>query len=169
MSETQKEPTPEKSELEILKEDFEEKNKAIEELKNKYLRALADLDNFKKRAAIDRENFIRFANESIISEILPVLDGFDRAMQIFEKSSAEETVKGIALIKRQLLDILKKSGVREVESVGKIFDPNFHEAIMKKESEKPENTIIEEAQKGYILNGKLIRPAMVIVAAKNDL
>jgi molecular chaperone GrpE len=155
-----KELPPEKTETEFLKEQLAEQ-------KNRLLRALADFDNYKKRMAIEREQFIQFANEGIISEILPVIDGFARAMEAAEKINAgEEMIKGLALIKRQLEDVLKKHGVDEIEATGKPYDANLHEAILQKEHEGPEGIIIEEMQKGYSLHGRVIRPSMVIVSKK---
>ncbi len=142
-----------------------EKDKQIEDYKNKLLRALADFDNFKKRVAIEQDNFVQFANENLIKELLPALDNFERAFKTV-KSHKDEFIKGMALVKKQLEDGLKKFGVTEIESLGKPYDPNFHEAIIQKESDKPENTVIEEMQKGYTLNGRLIRPSMVIVSKK---
>ena len=151
---------PEKSETELLKEQ-------VEEYKNKFLRALADFDNYKKRTALEREQFVQFANESLISELLPVIDGFVRAMDAAEKVKAgEEMIKGLALIKKQLEDILKKHGVEEIEAQGKAYDANVHEAIMQKEQEGPEGVIIEEVQKGYTLHKRVIRPSMVIVSKR---
>lgn len=150
----------EKSELELAKE-------ALEDKQNKLLRALADFDNYKKRSALDREQFVQFANEGLISELLPILDGFGRAMDASKKSKVgEEMTKGLALIKRQLEDVLKKYGVVEIEALGKPYDPNLHEAILQKEHKGPENVIIEEMQKGYTLHGRVIRPSMVIVSKK---
>jgi len=155
-----KELPPEKPEADLLKEQ-------VEENKNKYLRALADLDNYKKRSALEKEQFVQFANENLISELLPVLDGYGRAMQAAEKSGAsEEMIKGLALIRKQLEDALKKHGIEEIEALGKPYDPNVHEAIMQKEDGGPEGIILEEAQKGYTLHGRVIRPSMVIVSKK---
>jgi molecular chaperone GrpE len=156
LEKTTKELPPEKSEIELLREQ-------VEEGKNKLLRALADFDNYKKRMVIEREQFVQYANEALISEILPILDGFGRAMQ---HKASEEMVKGIALIKRQCEDVLKKHGVIEIEALGKPYDPNLHEAILQKEHAGPEGVIIEEMQKGYTLHGRVIRPSMVIVSKK---
>lgn len=155
-----KELPPEKPEIELLKEQLEEQ-------KNKFLRALADFDNYKKRTAIEREQFVQFANEALISSLLPIIDGFGRAMDAAGKiTAAEEMIKGLALIKRQFEDVLKKHGVEEIEALGKPYDANIHEAILQKEHEGPEGIIIEEMQKGYTLHGRVIRPSMVIVSKK---
>lgn len=140
-----------------------------EEYKNKYLRALADLDNFKKRSAIDRDQFAQFANEGLVTELLPVVDGFSRAMDAAEKANAgEEMKKGLALIKKQLEDAMKKHGVEGIEALGKPYDPHVHEAILQKEDDGQEGMIIEEMQKGYTLHGRVIRPSMVIVSKNKE-
>jgi molecular chaperone GrpE len=158
LEETKKELPPEKSETDLLKEQ-------LEEGKNRLLRALADFDNYKKRVAIEREQFVQFANETLIGEILPIIDGFGRAMEAAGKIKAGgEMIKGLALIKRQLEDVLKKHGVAEIEALGKPYDVNLHEAILNKEHAGPEGVVIEEMQKGYALHGRVIRPSMVIVS-----
>jgi molecular chaperone GrpE len=154
IKEVQKELPPEKSEAELLKEQ-------IEEGKNKLLRALADFDNYKKRVVLEQDQFVKFANEGLIRELLPALDGLSKAIEI---SKDDNLTKGLALIKRQIMDALAHFGIEEIEAQGKPYDPNLHEAIMKKESSEPANTIIEEVQKGYILHGRVIRPSMVIVS-----
>ena len=160
LQEVQKELPPEKSEVELLQEQ-------LEETKNRLLRALADFDNYKKRAAIEREQFVQFANEALITEVLPILDGFGRAMDAAAKIKVgAEMTKGLALIKRQLQDVLKKHGVLEIEALGKPYDANLHEAILQKEDKGSEGVILEEMQKGYTLHGRVIRPSMVIVSKK---
>ena len=143
------------NELDVLKEEAAEG-------KNKLLRALADFDNFKKRAAQEREQFVQFANEALITELLPIIDGFARAME----HAPEKVTKGIALIKKQFEDVLKKYGIAEIETLGKTYDPNLHEAILQKDHDGPDGIIIEEMQKGYTLYKRVIRPAMVIVSKK---
>jgi molecular chaperone GrpE len=160
LQEVKKELPLEKSEVELLREQLEEQ-------KNKLLRTLADFDNYKKRVAFEKEQFVQFANESIITELLPIIDGLSRALEAAEKVKAqEELIKGIALVKKQFEDTLKKHGVAEIEALGKPYDPNLHEAILQKEHEGPEGIILEEMQKGYTLHGRVIRPSMVIVSKK---
>lgn len=152
--------TEERGELDLLKDE------ALES-KNRLLRALADFDNYKKRINLEREQFVQFANEGLITDLLPILDGFERAMSAVSQAKAgEEMVKGLALIKKQLEDVLRKFGVKEIEALGQHYDPNFHEAILQKAYDGPEGVIIEEMQKGYTLSNKVIRPAMVIVSKK---
>ncbi|OGC04687.1 nucleotide exchange factor GrpE [candidate division WOR-1 bacterium RIFOXYA12_FULL_43_27] len=165
----------EKKEINI--EELQKKSEHIEldETKNRLLRALADFENYKKRVQNEKEALAKFANETLILDMLPILDNFGRALAEAEKQGGpasplaqqgghEEIIKGLLLVEKQMEDALKKFGVCEVEAEGKMFDPHFHEAIQKIESDKPENTIIEVMQKGYTLNGRLIRPAMVIIS-----
>lgn len=136
----------------------------------RYLRAMADLDNQKKRAQRDREEYIRFANESLLREILPVLDNFDRAL-LAARGSAEshEVVLGVELIQRELLRVLEKFGVTPYSALGQPFDPERHEAVGRvSRADTPEMTVVEETRRGYLLNGRVLRPAMVVVAVPPD-
>lgn len=144
----------------------------LEEEKNRYVRLLADFSNYKKRAAAEREEILKFSNEAFVMALLPTLDNFDRALSAAQNHSSEaangleELVKGVALIKKQLEDSLERLGVKPIEAMGKPFDPHFHEAIMKRESDAPHDQIIEVVQKGYLFHNKVVRPAMVIVSGK---
>ena len=139
----------------------------LQETKNRLLRTLADFDNYKKRAAVEKAQFVQFANENLIQELLPILDGFSRASEAAQKVNAgEEMLKGLDLIKKQLQDVLKKHGVEEIDAAGKAYDPNFHQAMIQQEYDGPEGMILQEMLKGYTLRGRLIRPAMVIVSKK---
>ncbi|NQU18097.1 MAG: nucleotide exchange factor GrpE [Candidatus Saganbacteria bacterium] len=136
-----------------------------QEHQNTLLRTLADFENYKKRVQNEKESLVKFSNQMLICDLLPVLDNFERALVETEKQGGhEEIIKGLSLIKKQMEDIFTKFGVKKVEALGKPFDPHFHQAVQKVESDKPENQIVEEMQKGYILNGRLIRPAMVIIS-----
>jgi molecular chaperone GrpE len=167
ITEKHKELPPEQTEIESLKEQLAEKDKAIEEQKNKYLRALADLDNYKKRSNLEKDELVRYSNSLLAHELLPVIDGFSRAMDFAKKTNSDDLIKGIALIKKQVEDALNKFGVKQIESLGKPFDPNLHEAILMKESDKEPGIVLEEMQKGYTIHERLLRPAMVIVSKKN--
>ena len=160
-------------EIDALAARAEEKDARIEDQKNQILRLMADFDNFKKRAALEREEIICFSNEAMILGLLPILDNFDRAMKhVVSKDDAggdDEMMKGFALINRQLTDFLAKAGLGKIECVGAQFDPFLHEAILTKEDpDRPDGTVLEEMQKGYTLKDKVIRPAMVIVSKKGE-
>ena len=135
--------------------------------RNEYLRALADLDNYRKRKEEEFEQFKEYANEGLLIELLPVLDNFDRALSSTDDKEKDNFYKGVEIILRQLKEVLEKRGLKGYSSVNKEFDPKFHEALGYKETdEKPPNTIIEEVAKGYLLKDRVLRPAKVIVAKK---
>ncbi len=144
---------------------IQEKLKKCQELKEEYLdgwqRAKADLINARKDDERRNQDFLKLANAVLISDILPVLDSFNLALEAHKN---EEFSKGILLIKMQLEDALKKYGLEEIKSLGEKFNLQFHEIIQEMESEKEEGIITEEIQKGYLLNGKVLRPARVKIS-----
>ncbi len=155
---------------EKLKEALAAKEKEAVENHDRYLRAVADLENFKKRAARDKADILKYGKEDLIKDILPFLDSLDRALahaENTESSDVQSFKSGIALIQDQLLCCLKKHGVERIDSVGEDFDPNVHEALMQMDSaEHQDNQIVSEMEKGYLLNGRLIRPSRVCVCKK---
>lgn len=152
----------EESQLERLN-DLKKENEA---LNSKYLRLSADFQNFKKRVDKEKSDIYSYANEKLIGELLPVLDNFERAVSSAkDEGQGESILKGIELIQQQFLDTLFKNGVSEIPSVGETFDPNYHHAVLQEEHPDYEaNTVVEVFQKGYTLNGKVIRPSMVKVS-----
>jgi|SRR5437667_2178656 len=154
--------------------------KQIEELKTKaakadehwdrLLRATADLENFKKRAARERQDAIRFANASLFEKLIPALDNFDMALaaaQNAEGGSVESLKAGITMIHTQLKNALAEAGLEEIDAANQRFDPNLHEAVSQEESaETPEGQVVRQLRKGYKLRERLIRPASVVVARK---
>lgn len=134
------------------------------------LRTTADFENFKKRAARDREESIRSANEAIIKKLVVVLDNFDMALAAagqHKTGPAESLQAGVAMIHQQLRTVLQEAGLEEVDATGKPFDPNWHEAVSQQESaEVPEGQVLQQLRRGYKLRERLIRPASVIVARK---
>ncbi len=159
----------EQPETNPLSEQLAEKDRSIEELKNKYLRALADLDNYRKRANLEKDELAKYSNELLVKELLPAVDGFARALDFAKKTNSDDLIKGLALIKKQVKDALMKFGVREIGSVGKPYDANLHEAILMKEFEGEPGIVLEEIQKGYTMHDRLIRPAMVIVSKQKEM
>lgn len=142
-------------------------NEAKKEHEN-YLRLYADFENYKKRSAREIQDFRKFANESLIKELLPVVDNLERAIDS-SNSAGEEADKsitqGVDMTLKEILKILEKFQAKPVEAMGKPFDPNFHEAIGQEESEEYEdNIVVKEFQKGYLLHDRLIRPSMVMVS-----
>lgn len=150
-----------------LKEELARKEKEATDNYDKYLRAVADLDNYKKRAIREKADIIKYGKEDVIKDILPFVDSLDRALAHADNSDVQAFKEGIKLIQEQLLSCLKKHGVEKIDSVGLDFDPNFHEAMMQVESEEhAENKVVNEVQKGYLLNGRLLRPSKVCVCKK---
>jgi molecular chaperone GrpE len=134
---------------------------------DQFLRTKADLENYRKRAQREKEDLARFANENILREILPVVDNLERAMAhaAQEESGAGGLIQGVEMTLSQFQKVLEKFGVTPVSAVGEVFDPSRHEAMGQIEnSEVPPNTVAQELQRGYLLNERLLRPALVLVA-----
>ncbi|MCD7033041.1 nucleotide exchange factor GrpE [Metabacillus sp. GX 13764] len=137
-----------------------------EEAENRLLRIQADFENFKRRSRMDLEATKKYRAQGLITELLPAIDNFERALQM---EAADENVKsllqGMEMVQRQLITALKTEGVEEIEALGKPFDPHLHQAVMQAEdAEAPANTVVEVFQKGYMLKDRVIRPAMVKVS-----
>ncbi len=163
---------------EMTKQELLEKLKEVEQRSQEnydlYMRAYAEMENIKKRGAKEREDLAKFANESLIREILPVIDSLEKALiHAGDSTNPSGLAEGIEMTLKGLMGALEKAGLKTVEAMGKPFDPQFHEAI----SQQPDDTVppkhvIMEMQKGYVLNGRLMRPAIVVISqgngAKND-
>ncbi len=150
--------------------ELQTKANELDELKDTFLRKIADFENSKKRLNKEKEEFAKFANEKIISSFLPVLDNLDRALSHGSNSvTIESLASGVNLIKKQIVDILKDNGLNKIEALGKHFDPHFHEAVGKVETdEHPADMVIDEIQHGYLLKDKLLRPSWVRIAAPKE-
>lgn len=137
----------------------------LEEAENKVLRAQADFDNFRRRTRLDQEAAQKYRAQSLVSEIIPALDNFERALQIeADNDQTKSLLQGMNMVYNQLIQALQNEGVEAIKSVGEQFDPHIHQAVMQVEDESFEsNTVIEELQKGYKLKDRVIRPAMVKV------
>ena len=134
-----------------------------EALNTKYLRLMADFQNYKRRTEKEKNDIYAFANEKIVSELLNVIDNFERALDAGD--SGDSFVEGMNLIFKQLQGVLEKAGVVEIEALGQDFDPNFHHAVLTEDSAEYESgKVTAVLQKGYLLNNKVIRPTMVKVA-----
>lgn len=145
------------------KAEKNEKDPEEEALNTKYLRLMADFQNYKRRTEKEKSDIYAFANEKIVSELLNVIDNFERALDA--GNEGDSFVEGMNLIFKQLQGVLEKAGVVEIEALGREFDPNFHHAVMTEDSEEYESgKITAVLQKGYLLNNKVIRPSMVKVA-----
>ncbi len=151
-----------------MEDVIREKEKTAKENYDKYLRALADLENYKKRAVRDKQDAIKYGNETLIKDLLPLIDGMDRALECAEKSDDFESFReGLKMLQDQLCSCLQKHGVETIDASGQAFDPNIHEALMQVESAEHEaNQVVTQLEKGFLLNGRLIRPAKVCVCKK---
>ncbi len=151
-------------EFEALKKKADESMECFDRL----LRLQAEFDNYKKRLEKDKMEFVKFANEEIIIEVLNILDDFERAVKAGKsKHDFDILYKGVEMIWKDMKEFLKKKGVREIDAQGKPFNPHEHEAMMQEERDDyPEDHITEEFQKGYMLNDRIIRPAKVKVSKR---
>lgn len=154
------------ADIKRLAESLEQKAKEAEANQNKFLRACADLENYKKRADKEKSELINFSNEKLIKELIPVADNLERAIDHIEDESDLAAIKdGIKLVRDSLLAVLKKFGVEAASAIGEKFDPTRHEAVSQEEASECEHgTVIREFHKCYYLNGRLIRPAMVVIS-----
>ena len=148
-------------------EELKEARRLAQEFNDKYLRAHAELDNARKRLAKEKEEYVRFANEELLGELLSAIDNFDRALGHMNGTQKIESVlEGIKMIQKQFHAFLDRNGVKKIDVTGKRFDPSLCEAIEHVDSDGGEDTVIEEVQPGYQLNGRLLRPAIVKVGKK---
>ena len=160
--------------LENNSEDNPENNleKKIEELNDKLLRSLAENQNLRKIHEKEREDLIKYSSSSFAREILNLADNLERAFVLFKDNPKfksdefKDTMLGIELIEKELVNSFDKNGIKSFESVGKKFDPNFHQALNEVESEQEDGMVINEIQKGYMLNDRLLRPALVSISKK---
>jgi molecular chaperone GrpE len=131
---------------------------------DRLLRLAADFENYKKRAARERAEYVALANERLIGELLPILDDLERALSAAEQHQEAQLEEGVRLVHRSLAGLLERHGVRPIETEGK-FDPHVHEALLSQPSEAEEGSVIDVVQKGYRLGDRVVRPARVVVAA----
>ena len=162
-TEEQAEVSAEKTELEKLSEELETLQKAKDELYDKYLRTLAEYDNFRKRSQREKDAIYGDATVDAVKKLLPVLDNFERALNYECKD--EEFKKGISLIQNTLVEVFENLGVKEIPAIDQQFDPNLHEAVMHIDNPAYEENIVTDVyRKGYMIGDKVIRHTMVVVA-----
>lgn len=172
-TQTEENESTESNEDEVLNAEIVEESsegtdlqKEIEALKASELRIRADFDNFRRRTNEENAKRVKFASQSVIEKLIPLIDNFERALQVNATSEdAKQIQSGVDMIHRQLLDVLNAEQVEVIEAVGQPFDPNFHQAVMQEPSDEFESGIVTmELQKGYTMHGRVIRPSMVKVA-----
>ncbi len=156
--------------IEELQTALAEKEKQIEELKERLLYQQAEFENFKKLKAREKQEVLKFGNETLIKELLPVIDNLERAIEHAGKTEeAKSIAEGVALTLSGFLKVLEKFDVTRVNAQGQKFDPNLHEAVYQEEREDVEpGAVVGEFQKGYVMDGRLLRPSMVSVAKKPE-
>ena len=133
-------------------------------LEDQLKRVAADFDNYKKRAARERAEYIALANERLVKELLPILDDLERALAAAEEHQEAQLEEGVRLVHRALAGLLERHGVQAIETEGK-FDPHVHEALLSQPSEAEEGSVVDVVQKGYRLGDRVVRPARVVIAA----
>jgi molecular chaperone GrpE len=148
---------------------IERLQRQLHEANDQRVRALAEFENSRKRLNREKEEFVRYAAETVVRQLLPIIDSLDQALVAVDKQAdTHAVVKGVHLIYRQLLGLLEKEGVERIPTIGEPFDPHQHEAVAQVEASDgtPEDTVVEEVQVGYTMHGRVIRPAIVKVAKK---
>ena len=157
---------PETADKDALLQKYREIEDQLAAAQERELRIAADADNFKKRIQREKEDQVRYANEAMIRDLLPVIDNLERALDHSQGASDQDGLtEGLNMTLKGFLDSLARFGCTPVEAMGSVFDPNFHEAVSQEEASDCEaNTVIRELQKGYMLKERLIRPAMVVVS-----
>lgn len=156
------------TDIEKLQKQLDESEKLVSSYKDQLLRLAAEFENFKKRVEQDKIEFIKFSNEKIIKELLPILDDFSRALANGKATpDFDAFYRGVDLIYQKLLKLLESKGVKPIESVGKEFDVTYHDVLMQvPRSDVKPHTIIEEVERGYMLHDRVIKHAKVIVAGE---
>jgi molecular chaperone GrpE len=145
-------------------EHVEQEEQVEQEVDDRLLRLAADFENYKKRAARERQEYVAFANERLLKELLPILDDLERALNAAEQHEEAQLDEGVRLVHRSLASLLERQGVKEIATEGK-FDPHVHEALLAQPSEEAEHgDVLDVIQKGYTLGDRVVRPARVIVA-----
>jgi molecular chaperone GrpE len=155
--------TDEKVQHEVEQVEESGEDERLAALEDQLLRVAADFENYKKRAAREREEYVTFANERLIKELLPVLDDLERALQAASEHEEAKLEEGVQLVYRALAALLERNGVKEIETDGK-FDPHVHEALLSQPSDAEQGSVVDVLQKGYTLGDRVVRPARVIIA-----
>ncbi|MCB8889141.1 nucleotide exchange factor GrpE [Vreelandella malpeensis] len=154
-------------EADVLAAQVEELEQSLAEAKDQALRAAAEAQNVRRRAEAEADKARKFALEKFVKELLPVVDGLEKALESMQEDASEAHREGVSMTLKMQLDVLQKFGVESVEPHGEPFDPQVHEAMaMVPNPDLEPNTVMDVMQKGYLLNGRLVRPAMVVVSQK---
>jgi molecular chaperone GrpE len=156
--------------VEALKQHVDQLREEVETYKDRWMRSSAEFENYKKRLTREKEDWIKYGNENLLKAILPIIDNLERALAHAEaQDNCESLQEGIQMIHRQFLTVLDRFGVQRIEALHQPFDPSLHEAMMQVGSDEHEpNTIVQELEKGYLLQDRLLRPTKVAVSKKTE-
>ncbi|MCD6360065.1 MAG: nucleotide exchange factor GrpE [Armatimonadetes bacterium] len=150
---------------EQLREEVERLRAEVDELRDKHLRAVAELQNFKRRSTREQAQRLQYANQELLSQIIPIMDNLQRALEHQEHAGSDDFARGVELVVQQFHEMLRSFGVEPVKAEGELFDPQVHEAVAQVETDQvPEGTILEVDTPGYCLHDRCLRPAKVVVA-----
>jgi molecular chaperone GrpE len=150
---------------ETASSEVEQLQAKLKEAEQKYIYLYADFENFKKRAIKERQETIKFGWENVASSLLEVLDNLDRALQFAKPDTDPGLMSGLKMVSQQFKATMEKQGIAEIKSIDQSFNPELHEGVGQIPSDKPEGTIVQEAQKGYTLHGRLLRPSRVLISS----
>ena len=160
--------TDEQEAVKSLEAKLETVTKESQENYDRLLRVSAEFENYKKRSVRELSDVQKYANQSLVRDLLPIIDNLELALKSATESNSNTDgclLDGVELTRKEILKVFEKNNIEQIEAIGKPFDPNFHEAVMREESDEyAENTVINELQKGYLMHDRLIRPSMVVVA-----
>ncbi len=157
--------------LKELQAKLEAKEKEAEDTYDRFLRISAEFDNYKKRSSREMVEYRKFANQSLIKEMLSVIDNLELAMNSTNghKAIDKDLVQGLEMTYKEILKVFEKFNVKPIDACGQPFDPTFHEAVMQEETnDSPKNTVVNELQRGYMIHDRLLRPSMVVVAKPKE-
>lgn len=146
------------------KKKHDKKHEKVKELTETLQRVHADFENYKKQIEKQQQEFTRYSNARLVSQLLPVLDNFEACIK--NSHADNEFAKGVKIAYNELMNVLRAEGIKEIKTIGNVFDPYKHEVLLQEESDKPEGTVLEELQKGYMINDKVLRHAKVKIAKK---
>ena len=155
--------------IKIKESEYQQLQEEARESKDKYLRIFAEFENARKRMEREKMEFAKYANEEILVDFLGLFDNLERSLHFAKQQGAENLVNGLELVIKEAREILRKNGVEPIEAVGKAFDPHQHEILLQEENDEVEDgTVLEELQKGYVMDAKVIRTTKVKVSTKSS-
>ena len=155
-----------KEKISLLENDLLKESEEVQRISDKNIRLLAEFENYKRRTQEEKNNLFKYEGKDLAKSLLPIIDDLNRTLEIDKKTKSEKILEGIELIITNLNKNLMDMGIKAFDSLGEDFDPDCHEALMSEKSDKGENVIIREFEKGYVYNDKILRHAKVVVSKK---